>query len=64
MQEMRLLAELDQPTRSVSRYANELSLILVRKAAGNAELQSKLATHRQHIEEQAQSGNANGNSTS
>jgi hypothetical protein len=51
-QEMKLLAEVDQPGSRIDRYVSQLNYVLSRKAAGIVNLQARLARFQRHLKEQ------------
>ncbi|XP_024529613.1 kinesin-like protein KIN-13A [Selaginella moellendorffii] len=51
-EEMRLLAEVDQPGSRIDRYVSQLNYLLSRKAAGIVNLQARLARFQRHLKEQ------------
>lgn len=52
MQEMKLLAEVDQPGSRIDRYVSQLNYVLSRKASGIVNLQARLARFQRHLKEQ------------
>jgi kinesin family protein 2/24 len=52
MQEMKLLAEVDQPGSRIDHYVSELNYVLSQKAAGIVNLQARLARFQRHLKEQ------------
>ncbi|XP_065863658.1 kinesin-like protein KIN-13A [Euphorbia lathyris] len=51
-EEMKLLAEVDQPGSLIDNYVNQLSFVLSRKAAGLVSLQARLARFQHRLKEQ------------
>ncbi|KAJ7980277.1 Kinesin-like protein [Quillaja saponaria] len=51
-EEMKLLAEVDQPGSQIDNYVTQLSFVLSRKAAGLVSLQSRLARFQHRLKEQ------------
>lgn len=51
-QEMKLLAEVDQPGSLIDNYMTQLSFVLSRKAAGLVSLQARLARFQHRLKEQ------------
>ncbi|XP_024386692.1 uncharacterized protein [Physcomitrium patens] len=51
-EEMKLLAEVDQPGSRIDRYVSQLNYVLSRKAAGIVNLQARLARFQRHLKEQ------------
>nr|XP_024396063.1 kinesin-like protein KIN-13B isoform X2 [Physcomitrium patens] len=51
-EEMKLLAEVDQPGSRIDRYVSQLNYVLSRKAAGIVNLQARLARFQRHMKEQ------------
>ncbi|XP_010259584.1 PREDICTED: kinesin-like protein KIN-13A [Nelumbo nucifera] len=51
-EEMRLLAEVDQPGSLIDNYVTQLSFVLSRKAAGLVSLQARLARFQHRLKEQ------------
>lgn len=51
-QEMKLLAEVDQPGSMIENYVTQLSFVLSRKAAGLVSLQARLARFQHRLKEQ------------
>jgi kinesin family protein 2/24 len=51
-EEMKLLAEVDQPGSRIDRYVSQLNYVLSRKAAGIVNLQAHLARFQRHLKEQ------------
>ncbi|KAL4642947.1 hypothetical protein ACB092_02G056500 [Castanea dentata] len=51
-EEMKLLAEVDQPGSLIDNYVTQLSFVLSRKAAGLVSLQSRLARFQHRLKEQ------------
>ncbi|KAH7513369.1 hypothetical protein FEM48_Zijuj12G0192800 [Ziziphus jujuba var. spinosa] len=51
-QEMKLLAEVDQPGSLIDNYVTQLSFVLSRKAAGLVSLQARLARFQHRLKEQ------------
>lgn len=60
LQEMKLLAEVDQPGSRIDRYVSQLNYVLSRKAAGIVNLQARLARFQRHLKEQEILTRANG----
>lgn len=52
LQEMKLLAEVDQPGSLIDNYVTQLSFVLSRKAAGLVSLQARLARFQHRLKEQ------------
>ena len=52
LQEMNLLAEVDQPGSLIDNYVAQLSFLLSRKASGLVSLQARLARFQQRLKEQ------------
>ena len=52
VQEMNLLAEVDQPGSLIDNYVTQLSFVLSRKAAGLVSLQARLARFQHRLKEQ------------
>ncbi|CAK9272839.1 unnamed protein product [Sphagnum jensenii] len=51
-EEMKLLAEVDQPGSRIDHYVSELNYVLSQKAAGIVNLQARLARFQRHLKEQ------------
>jgi len=51
-QEMKLLAEVDQPGSLIDSYVTQLSFVLSRKAASLVSLQARLARFQHRLKEQ------------
>lgn len=51
-EEMKLLAEVDQPGSRIDRYVSQLNYVLSRKASGIVNLQARLARFQRHLKEQ------------
>ncbi|KAJ4955899.1 hypothetical protein NE237_012682 [Protea cynaroides] len=51
-EEMKLLAEVDQPGSQIDNYVTQLSFVLSRKAAGLVSLQARLARFQHRLKEQ------------
>lgn len=51
-QEMKLLAEVDQPGSRIDNYVTQLSFVLSRKAASLMGLQARLARFQHRLKEQ------------
>ncbi|KAF3533791.1 hypothetical protein DY000_02042757 [Brassica cretica] len=51
-EEMKLLAEVDQPGSMIENYVTEQSFVLSQKAAGLVSLQARLARFQHHLKEQ------------
>ncbi|CAO2821963.1 unnamed protein product [Amaranthus hypochondriacus] len=51
-EEMKLLAEVEQPGSSIDNYVTQLSFVLSRKAAGLVSLQARLARFQHRLKEQ------------
>ncbi|XP_074292269.1 kinesin-like protein KIN-13A [Silene latifolia] len=51
-EEMKLLAEIDQPGSLIDNYVSQLSFVLSRKAAGLVSLQARLARFQHRLKEQ------------
>lgn len=51
-QEMKLLAEVDQPGSLIDKYVTQLSFVLSRKAASLVSLQARLARFQHRLKEQ------------
>lgn len=51
-QEMKLLAEVDQPGSRIDNYVSQLSFVLSRKAASLVSLQARLARFQHRLKEQ------------
>ncbi|KAK1315545.1 Diatom spindle kinesin 1 [Acorus calamus] len=51
-EEMKLLAEVDQPGSAIDSYVTQLSFVLSRKAAGLVSLQARLARFQHRLKEQ------------
>lgn len=51
-QEMKLLAEVDQPGSLIDNYVTQLNFVLSRKAAGLVSLQARLARFQHRLKEQ------------
>ncbi|XP_023522770.1 kinesin-like protein KIN-13A [Cucurbita pepo subsp. pepo] len=51
-EEMKLLAEVDQPGSHIENYVTQLSFVLSRKAAGLVSLQARLARFQHRLKEQ------------
>jgi kinesin family protein 2/24 len=52
LQEMKLLAEVDQPGSLIDNYVTQLNFVLSRKAAGLVSLQARLARFQHRLKEQ------------
>jgi kinesin family protein 2/24 len=52
LQEMNLLAEVDQPGSLIDNYVAQLNFLLSRKASGLVSLQARLARFQQRLKEE------------
>jgi kinesin family member 2/24 len=52
LQEMNLLAEIDQPGSLIDNYVAQLNFLLSQKASGLVSLQARLARFQQRLKEQ------------